>query len=86
MAYLANEYRKQDLCSPAVPLYLKAIKLAPRSSDVRIGLVGCFIAQSQFDTARATARNGIPFGGPAAREYRRLIGVADSLERVLRAR
>ena len=83
MAYLANEYRKQDLCAPAVPLYLKAIKLAPRSSDVRIGLVGCLIARSEFDNARATARRGMEFGGPATREYRRLIGVADSVEQAV---
>ena len=82
MAYLANEYRKKDLCAPALPLYLKAIKLAPRANEVRIGLVGCLIAQADFDTARLTARRGMEFGGPATREYRRLIGVADSLQQL----
>lgn len=86
MAFLANEYRKRDLCGPAAPLYRDAIRLAPRAADVRAGYVGCLIFTGEFDSARALARRGIGRGWGGEGELSRLIGVADSLERALVAR
>ena len=85
MAYLANEYRKRDLCGPAVPLYQAAILLAPRAADVRAGYTGCLIAGAQFDSARALAKRGVGKGWAGELELKRLLGVADSIEAALNA-
>lgn len=80
MAFLANEYRKRDLCGPAVALYRDAIRLAPRAAEVRAGFVACLIAVRDFDSARALARRGLGHGWGGEGELARLMGVADSLE------
>lgn len=86
MAYLANEYRKRDLCEPAIPLYRDAIRLAPRAADARAGYVGCLIATQAFDSARAVARRGLGHRWSGEAELTRLMGVADSIESALAAR
>ena len=85
IAYLANEYRKRDLCAPAVPLYRSALRLVPRSSEVRAGFTGCLIAAAQFDSARVLARGGLGRGWGGEVELLRLVGVADSLEAARKA-
>ncbi len=79
--YLAEAYRKHDLCIPALPLYRKALAITPSAGLVRAGYVVCLMGGAQFDSARAVARRGMRPGWEAVSELERLIGVADSLER-----
>ena len=81
-AYLAEAYRKRDLCNPALPLYREALAMVPRAGVPRSGYVACLIGRAEFDSARAVARRGIGHGWEAEAELARLVLVADSLERV----
>lgn len=79
-AYLAEAYRKRDLCMPALPLYREALALVPRAGVPRSGYVACLIGRAEFDSARAVAQRGIGHGWEAEAELRRLVQVADSIE------
>ena len=80
-AYLAEAYRKHDLCTPALPLYREALAIVPRAGVPRAGYVACLIGAAQYDSARAVARRGIGKGWEADAELQRLLSVADSVER-----
>lgn len=80
-AYLAESYRKHNLCLPALPLYREAVGIVPRAGVPRAGWVACLIGLAQYDSARAVARRGLGKGWEGEAELTRLIGVADSLER-----
>ncbi len=79
-AFLAETYRKHELCAPAIPLYREALAIVPRAGVPRAGYVACLIGGAQYDSARAVARRGIGKGWEAESELKRLVGVADSLE------
>ncbi|MBI3790249.1 MAG: hypothetical protein HY275_05160 [Gemmatimonadetes bacterium] len=65
-AFLAEAYRKHDLCPPALALYREALAIVPRAGLPRAGYVACLIGMAQYDSARAIARRGIG-QGPAPR-------------------
>jgi hypothetical protein len=80
-AFLAEAYRKHNLCAPAIPLYREALSIVPRAGVPRAGYVACLIGAAQFDSARAVAQRGIGKGWEAEDELKRLVLVADSLEK-----
>lgn len=59
---LANQYRLNELCEPAIPLYRDALVVAPRRADARLSLVSCLVWEGQYDRAIREARLGRGWG------------------------
>jgi hypothetical protein len=75
---LADQYREVGLCAPARDLYRRAIALGALRSRARLGLVACLLRDAYFTDASAEARIGVANGGPEARQFRRMLAIADS--------
>jgi hypothetical protein len=56
---LADHYRLGDLCAPAIPLYQRALALAPKAADVRASLLACQMDVGDYRGARAVAAAGV---------------------------
>ena len=59
---LADQYRFNDLCVPAIPLYREALAVAPRRADARLSLVSCLMWEGEYEDAVREARFGRGWG------------------------
>lgn len=80
---LAQQYRADGLCAPAVPLYQKAIELEPIDQYSRLSLVACLLDVGRYADAAAFADAGAAGPGRALQAAFRAARVtADSADRV----
>jgi hypothetical protein len=77
-ADLADQYREVGLCEPARELYRRAIALGVWGERARLGLVACLLRDAYFAEASDEARRGVERGGRDAKQFRRLLAIADS--------
>jgi hypothetical protein len=56
---LADHYRLADLCQPAIPLYRRALGLAPKAADIRSSLIACQLHVGDYRGAAEIAAGGI---------------------------
>jgi protein O-mannosyl-transferase len=59
---LALRYHERGLCTPAMPLYARALQLAPERVTPYFGLASCLLDQGQLLRARRTASEGVATG------------------------
>lgn len=79
---LAEQYRRDGLCAPAIPLYQQAIVLEPIDQYSRLALVACLLDAGRYLEAATFADQGIAGPGRALQEaFRAARVVADSAER-----
>lgn len=71
--------RRQGRCDRSVPLLRQALQLDPSRDLTAARLVGCYVTLGAFDSARAEARHRLQSG---REEFRSLLGMVDSAERV----
>ena len=75
---LANEYMRNGLCTPAIPLLQQAIAEATMQTDARALLASCFLAEGDPAAARREALRGAAEGNYSP-IYHRILVSADSL-------
>jgi tetratricopeptide (TPR) repeat protein len=56
---LADHYRLANLCEPAIPLYRRALGLAPKAADIRSSLIACQLDVGDYRGASEVAAGGI---------------------------
>jgi hypothetical protein len=79
---LAQQYRSDGLCAPAIPLYREAIALEPIDQYSRLSLVACLLDVGRYSEAAAFADSGAAGPGRALGEaFRAARLTADSAER-----
>lgn len=77
---LADRYRNDGLCPPAIDLYGRALQLSPERDDMRAAMIACFFMDGQWGAAARAARDSailavdLPF-------FTRAAGLADSAAR-----
>lgn len=74
---LADKYRLDGLCEPAIPLYQSVLAADPKRVEGRGSLVACFLYLGRYAEAARIAREGIPLGLEVPR-LERLAATADS--------
>lgn len=80
---LAEQYRRAEMCGPAIPLYEWAFTIEPRFRSGEIGLAWCYLTTYRLDEAYASTLSSIRWGAryPLAREMLRAIqSVRDTLD------
>jgi hypothetical protein len=79
---LAEQYRRDGLCAPAIPLYQQAIVLEPIDQYSRLALVACLLDTGRYLEAATFADQGIAGPGRSLQDAFRAARVtADSAER-----
>jgi hypothetical protein len=76
---LANEYIRNGLCTPAIPLLQRAIAETTRQTDAYALLAECYLAQGDPAAARREARRGAAVGTYGT-IYHRILLSADSMK------
>ncbi|HWA41385.1 MAG TPA: hypothetical protein VG712_07235, partial [Gemmatimonadales bacterium] len=79
---LAQQYRSDGLCVPAIPLYQQAITLEPIDQYSRLALVACLLDAGRYAEAVTFADQGIAGPGRGLQEaFRAARATADSAAR-----
>ena len=76
---LAERYRADGMCKPAIPLYKWTYEIDPQYSFGRGMFAWCLLSENRFDDARDMAYASIRVGGSVP-SMRRLIAVVDSVK------
>ena len=76
---LAERYRADGLCKPAIPLYKWTYEIDPQYSFGRGMYAWCLLSENRFDEARDMAFASIRVGGSVP-SMRRIIAVVDSVK------
>jgi len=71
---LADYYRSDGLCEPAVPLYMSGLEREPDRPRQRLSATACLLWLGRYPEAAATARGGFPTDRDST-----LLGVAASV-------
>lgn len=80
LSLLGETHRKRDECGAALPLLDRALRVFPPDPDSRAAFVACLLGTRRFAAARAVAAEGVRLGREAP-AFRRLLALADTLER-----
>jgi hypothetical protein len=59
---LADQYRFDELCEPAIPLYEDGLAIAAGRSDARLSLIACLLWDGRYEYAKHQARIGRGWG------------------------
>jgi 4-amino-4-deoxy-L-arabinose transferase-like glycosyltransferase len=76
---LAERYRADGMCKPAIPLYKWTYEIDPQYSFGRGMYAWCLLSEARFDEARDMAFASIRVGGSVP-SMRRIIAVVDSVK------
>jgi tetratricopeptide (TPR) repeat protein len=82
---LAEQYRKAEMCEPAITLYRWLFTIEPKSDRGHMGLATCLLYTLKLDEAKAEALAAIR-SGSSVREARGIIAAANAARDSLAAR